>query len=267
MNIIVGGKLGDFLLSLSWVKKLCEYRECKANIYMVDIGWDFGIENTYKGLLPILSNQAYINSFEILTDYELNPIQRTYENSPIKIFNNKILEEGYIEAGKWLNSPLMYKTCWTEILANTFECKIEFNHKWIDWDVLNNDLLGKILIHRKFKEYRFLNHEFPYDQIICNYGKENVVFVSTSEEDYQNFPYKKEIDFFKINTISDWYTSINSCDFFITNFTSPVIMSQSLNKKRIIEMTDVIDSILWVGESNHYDTMYWYINNKLNNLI
>ncbi len=53
MNFISGGKLGDFLHSLFAVKNLCDQQKCKADVYMVDIGWDFGIENTYRELQPI----------------------------------------------------------------------------------------------------------------------------------------------------------------------------------------------------------------------
>lgn len=49
INILIGGKLGDFLIALQGVKGLCKSHNVKANIFLIDIGWEFGFD---KNLTP-----------------------------------------------------------------------------------------------------------------------------------------------------------------------------------------------------------------------
>jgi len=74
INFLMCGKLGDFTHSLFAIHKICLAEKVKANLYMYDLGWDFGIENTYREYKPIIEAQPYINSFNILQNYHLAPI-------------------------------------------------------------------------------------------------------------------------------------------------------------------------------------------------
>jgi hypothetical protein len=58
-NFLMGGKLGDFLHSIFAVKQICQHKNIKADIYMYDIGWEFGIKNTYDDMT---SSLTYLNA-------------------------------------------------------------------------------------------------------------------------------------------------------------------------------------------------------------
>jgi len=264
INFLIGGKLGDFIHALFAVRGLSDKLNCKVNVYMVDIGWDFGIENTFRELKPILLNQDYINSFEILKDYYLDPIQTPNKNSPIEVYDKDLLEQGYYCAGDYLNSSLLYKNCWSEIFSDLFNFKIKEKYKWIDYDFINHNTLDKVVIHRKFND--FINKEFPYEEIIYNYGKENCVFISSNEHDYEVFPLKHLIPFYKIHTLHDWFSSINSASMVVSNLTGPAAIAHSLDKPRIIELTNRIDSFHCIGEDKYSKNLFYFINKNINNL-
>jgi hypothetical protein len=261
MNFITGGKLGDFLHSLYAVKNLCEKYQCTANIYMIDIGWDFGIENTHRELRPILKQQDYINDIYILTDYYLDPIQNPFQNSPIQIFNKKLIDEGYI-VNDYLNSRLLYKECWSSIYQDLFDFKATESH-WITYNQFDAESAGRILVHRKNNDMK--NQSFPYDQI-CDEYQDNMLFVSSTENDYEEFPWKSRMPFKKITTLEDWFAIINSCSMIISNLTGPTVIAHALDKKRIIELPDRIDALHCIGEERYSSNIYWYLNQTSHNL-
>lgn len=265
LNFLMYGKLGDFTHSLFAVRQVCLSQNVKANLHMVDIGWDFGIENTYKELLPILLKQNYINSFNILKNYELDPIQTPNQNTPIKIFDKKLLNEGYIDLGNYIRSPLLYKKCWAEIYSNLCNFEIDINnYKSIEFNEIDEKFKEKIVLHRRTTSLNRLNSAFPYEEIINNH-KHDIIFISTSQNDYDIFPYKKGIEFYKINTITDWYKTINSCKLLITNLSAPEAIGNALDVFRLIELPYTIDSNHFFNEPKYSNKMFYYLNNEINN--
>jgi hypothetical protein len=260
----MGGKLGDFLHAMFAVKQICVNKKIKANIYMYDIGWEFGIKNTYSELLSIMLKQDYVNSFNILESCEIDPIQTAENNKPVKVLDEKLLFEGFIDLGNYIRSPWLYKACWSELYSKTFNFPISKDYSWISHEKINEELKGKVLIHRRNNPIR-LNHDFPYDQIIDQY-KERLLFVSGNENDYESFQYKNKVPFLKVVTLEDWFTSINSCDMIISNLSSPAVMAHSIDKLRIVELPNIIDSIHCIGEEKYSNNVHWYINEKHHNL-
>lgn len=263
-NFIMGGKLGDFLHAMFAVKQICLDKKIKANIYMYDIGWEFGIKNTHSELLPIMLEQDYVNSFSILESYEIDSIQTPENNTPIRVLDKKLISEGYIDLGGYIRSPWLYKTCWSELYSKTFNFPISKNYSWISYQKINKELEDKVLIHRRNNPVR-LNHDFPYDQILDQY-KDRLIFVSGNQSDYEAFQYKDRIPFLKIVTLEDWFTSINSCSLIVSNLSSPAVMAHAIDKLRIIELPNIIDSVHCIGEEKYSNNVHWYINNQHNNL-
>lgn len=262
-NFLMGGKLGDFLHAMFAVKQISHQTGVKADVYMYDIGWEFGIEYTYAELQPIMLQQDYINSLNILYNCDV-PKQITPEkNSPIIIKDKKLLSEGYVDLGTYVSSPFLYKVCWSEVYSKTFDFKIEADYPWIKWNKIEDSLKGKVLIHRKYNPIR-MNSLFPYKQIIEEY-QDNVIFISSSEKDYEMFPYKS-IPFLKVETLDQWFTCINSCFLFVSNLSSPAAMSHALDKLRIIELPNITDSAHCVGEEKYSQNVKWYMFDNFNNL-
>lgn len=263
INFLVGGKLGDFLLGLYGAKGLSDLTGSPINVYMIDIGWEFGFENTYNALYPILMKQSYISDFQMLSECEFNPVQTPDENSPIKVYNKKLLEDGFV-VDDYLNSPLLYKKCWSEIYSDLFKFPITYPNSWIEYDTVDTTLKNKVIIHRKYSPERF-SSTFPYEQIIKE-NIDNVIFASTNILDYENFTYNDMLPFLKIDTIEDWYKVINSCQMYVGNLTAPVVIAHSIDKMRIIELPDNGDAYHWAGESMYSSNVYWYLSDQFNNL-
>jgi len=263
-NFLMGGKLGDFLHAMFAVKNICEQDGVKANIYMYDIGWEFGIHNTHSELQPIFLQQSYVNSFNVLENYEVDHIQTSEQNTPIKVYDERLLEEEYIDLGTYIRSPWLYKTCWSELYSKTFNFKIREDYKWITYNKINPDFENKILIQRKAHTLR--NPNFDYDSIISNYGKDNIVFVSSTQKDYEEFPNKSEIPFHKVTTLDEWFTAINSSAMVIANLSAPAVMAHAMDKPRIIELPYTVDAQHCMGEERYSSNVYWYVSDQENNL-
>ena len=264
-NFTMGGKLGDFVQALYAAKNICKQKQTKANIYIYDIGWEFGIENSYAELYPIIMQQEYVNSFAILqqSDYTLDPVQTPHNNSPIVIHNIKLIQEGYIDLGEYLRAPLLYKACWSELYSNLYQFPIEGEYSWITYDKLDHNLKDRILIQRKAATRT--NNMFPYNQIVEQYG-DRLLFVSSNENDYNAFPYKSKVDFLKVTTLDEWFTTINSCEMIVANLSAPAAIAHALDKLRIIELPFTIDSHHCIGEEKYSKNVYWYLDQQHNNL-
>lgn len=265
INFVSGGKLGDFIQILYAVKGICEQNNAKANIYLCDIGWDFGIKNTYGELYPILIRQSYINNISILRedDYTLDPIQTPQQNTPITIHDQQILKDGFVDMGDYLRSSHLYRSCWTTLFSETFNFPKPVNPKWITVDKKNDAFADKVVIHRKASAG--INTEFPHKEIIDKHTG-RIVFVSSNENDYQVFPYKDEVPFVKMHTLDDWFTTINSSKLFISNLTGPAAISHALDVHRIIELPYTPDIYHCIGEEKYSSNIKWFLNNENNNL-
>lgn len=261
LKFIMGGKFGDFIHSLYAVKSLCNKYNKIADLYIYNIGWDFGIENTYKEMYDVIINQDYINSFQILNKdlYQLG----NFHNSPILLNDNVFEDNKYIDLGDYIRSPYLYKECWTKLYSKTFNFDINLDMKWINISKKENRFLNKVIIHRKYGNR--LNEHFPYSEIIKNYSN-NIIFISSNNNDYEYFPYKDYVDFIKINTLEEWFTAINSCSMYVGNLTGPTAIAHSLDVLRIVELPLTVDSYHCIGEEQFSQNIKWFFNNKLHNL-
>jgi hypothetical protein len=263
LNFLSGGKLGDFIHALYAIRGICLDKNAKADLYLYDIGWEFGIENTYNELYPILIQEEYINSFNILTDYHLEPIQNPQQNTPIQINNLKIKDKGYIDLGDYIRSPYLYQKCWSELYADTFNFKIPSVYRWLNFKSIDTTLSETVLVHRKHTTR--LNSDFIYDDILNEY-EDKLVFISSNIKDYENFPYKDKMPFLHITTLEQWLTAINSCALFISNLTAPAALAHALDVPRMIELPYTVDYKHCTGEEKYSDNVYWYLNQEVNNL-
>jgi ADP-heptose:LPS heptosyltransferase len=110
------------------------------------------------------------------------------------------------------------------------------------------------------------NNQFPYRDIIDHYGKENVVFISSSENDYNEFPFNNEIEFYKVTTLDEWFTTINSAGLVIANLSAPAVMASALDKPRIIELPDRGDRAHYIGEEKYSKNAYWFLTSQIHNI-
>ena len=110
-----------------------------------------------------------------------------------------------------------------------------------------------------------LNMEFPYEEFIKQ-NKDNILFISTSESDYDAFPWKDGVEFRKIDTMTDWFTCIRSCGAMISNISAPACIANALDTYRIIELPYMIDANHWMRGELYSVNNFWFFNKDLNYL-
>jgi ADP-heptose:LPS heptosyltransferase len=92
------------------------------------------------------------------------------------------------------------------------------------------------------------NPSFPYDSVLDEYGDENILFISSNINDYNEFSYNNRIKFYKVTTLDEWFTAINSASLVVANLSAPAVMAHALDKPRIIELPHTPDAYHCMGE-------------------
>lgn len=273
INFINGGKLGDFIHGLFAVKNICEQQNKKANLYLYDIGWEFGFDTAFEQLSPVVSSQSYIHSFNKLTEYTLGKIITFGENNefcyniPTIIHNNKLSQETYIDLGNYIRSSHLYQKCWTDIFLLDYNLPFT-NYKWINHNTKDNYFSDKLIINRRAISPERLNAIFPYEKLLDKY-ESRTIFISATIDDYEAFPYNNRCSFYEAKTISDFFTVINSCELFVGNLSSPLTIASSLDVPRIAELCFRPDAYHWFNETAYSKNIQWYLddNNKYGDIL
>lgn len=231
LNFICGGLIGDFIQCLFAVKHLCVKYNTKARLYVTDnthYGGDrfkYHIDKVFSDLYPVIIQQEYINEFDV--------------------FNNQTNE--LINLNNFRKSPLLYHNNWTEFLQHTFGFVFNPPYRWVIIKETNPEFENKILIHRSLKRQK---PDFPFQDLINKYG-DRLVFISNEPKEYDTFPFKSQIPFYRVNTLIEMYAAINSCSIFIGNQSSPYTLATSVDKPRVLELADTPDKYSSLGEEKY----------------
>ena len=113
---------------------------------------------------------------------------------------------------------------------------------------------------------QLVHKKSPFQDLINYYGKEKFLFVSTKYSDYKNFQYNNCMPFYEVDTLERWFTIINSCSMLISNLTGIAVIGHSLDKIRILELPYSDDVAHIIGEEKYSKNIFWYLNEKINNL-
>lgn len=232
ISLLIGGAYGDFITLLS-VAKYYYDNGYSVNLYLDEFGFihhGYNINEVFDELSPFIKKQTYINIFEI------------YNNQKIDVNLSDFRKSGHL-----------YNNSWTDILNKTFNVNIKPGN-WIftDYDPYFSD---KILIHRS---PRYHNDNFPWDKIINTY-KDKILFISRYEEDYDIFPFKESVKYYKVNNINELSVAINSCEMFIGNQSLPLHIACALDKKMLIELG--VDINHFILEKNYQNMGYYFDEN------
>ena len=244
------GRMGDFFHQLYSVRRICEMRGEKAHITIggdeISPASDFykPIYQAVEDLKPLLYLQEYIEAVEPYLGQDLSD----FEYYP----------------SKYRDSPLLFKSCWTDIHNNLFSLEEKYTYgKWINVDP-DYRFERKVLINRSKKTNP---HGYPdrcTEIIDWNYLVENndCIFIAFDRDQYQVFLDEispnliKKLEFILYDSVVDFCRSIAGCKFFIGNQSAPLAIAQSLNVPRLGELSNG-DSVHYVGEENFFPLMNW----------
>lgn len=231
------GQIGDLIHSLC----LCKYNYIKygikADLYLHDNPNPFytGLEKTYNELKPILHLQEWVNSF--------------------KIYNGEHID---VDLSSFRSSPLLFKTNWLELIIKMYEPNdiIPKEFSWIDMpkDSIYSEY---VLINRSLKVPNMSQDTINnYKKIIKEF--DNVYFICTDIEQYNNFPLREECELLKSDTLYDFFLKINSCKLYIGNQSGPSAWATALNVNRIIELRNGSDAYHYIKDEEYYSNFKWF---------
>lgn len=233
LNMVSGGKLGDFIHQMFIPAFIYNKYKIKTNLYISEIGdyFSFGLENTFNELYNIISNQEYINKFEIYNNQDIN-----------------------INLSLWRNTNP--QLCWTEKLSSIYLQSLDFNLR--NFQIIKNiknikEYNNSLIINRSLDSRRYSQNDI-YLNHIQQYGKANSFFVYTDVNQYANFPYKNLVQPLYINSIQYLFEIINSCKLFCGNLSAPMAIAYSLMKNIICEF-GYVDTDSYRNEIKYYDNI------------
>lgn len=222
-NFLLGGRLGDLIHAL-YVAKNTPGRHDLLITDRRDLhsdGFLFDLQTTYDELYPIITVQEYCNSFLIYSYEEV------------------------INLSMWRRYA--YSASWTQLLSNTFGVPVN-GEPWIKW-AKDDKWKDTIVVHASVQEARKGHHwEIPLSMY-----EGRCLFVGNKEE-YKAFG--RDIPFYQPLNLSEHFTIINSCKFFIGNQSAPLAIAHSLGVPRLA-MLNEIDKLHYTGEERWHQNYFW----------
>jgi hypothetical protein len=244
------GRMGDFFHQMYSIKRICEVRGEKAHLVIggdeISPASDFSkpLDQAVRDLKSLLDAQEYIGKVEY--------------------YSGQNLEEFDYYPSRYRNSPLLFKSCWTNIHNDLFG--LEENYDYGSWINVEPDYgLGrKVLINRSKKTN---SHGYPdrcTNIIDWNYLIENneCIFIAFDPDQYRVFLDEispsliQKLEFALYDSVLDFCRAISGCKFFIGNQSAPLAIAQALNVPRLGELSNG-DSVHYVGEEKFFPLMNW----------
>lgn len=223
-KILLGPKLGDLFHMLTVPRYLHYFYGIKSKIYITEKYDTFstGLEDTYKSLYEIITQQSFCSSFEIF-----NPSKHQIDID-LNVFRTN---------GIWCTRPF-----WAIFLHSVFPNQpiIPKNFKVLNWKE-DKKFEDYLIVHRKplfeyndFVEQQYLNVFNQFDKKI---------FLTYDENLYNQFPLKDKIDVYICKDLSEQLAIINGAKLGLFNATAPITMASVLNKPRIGELGKWINTL------------------------
>jgi len=225
INYLGTGKLGDFVQSLSIINETYLMTGKKGDLYIYDgiykntklERFRCGIEYTYRDTYEIVSNQPYINKFQIFTGERID-----------------------INLNEWRCSHLMYKANWHVLLSNYY--KVNWGaRKWITSPI---DIKWKDTVFVNISSYRHSN-TIDYNLLHQKYGN-SLIFISPNLNEYVEFKKNTNlnIELFMPSTFTELCIAINSCKLLIGGLSAILAIGHALHINRVIALcSDPLDNI------------------------
>ena len=248
INYEAGGKLGDFILSLSVVAEIFWKSGRKGNIFLNNKGdiFRFPLLTVLNDTQTVINHQEYVHSY--------------------KIYNG---EDCDIDLTLWRNSPLLNKGSWYDIYKSTYG--VEWGkHPWIKVGV-DPRFHGIIFIHSSITR---LNTSFNFKGAIASQPNNNFIFISNDDNEYSEFVKRtdcSERPFYRVNTFMELSTAIYNCGLFLGNLSMPNALADSMHKDRYCMLSGWIDDRrninmehIWPMQKHIFQSFGWnYLPNEI----
>ena len=214
IKYISGGLMGDFLFQLSVICEMYHKTGKKGILYISNTVGDefrFGLEDTYRKTKQLVEYQYYIQEYSI--------------------HNNENYD---INLSIWRNSSTIWKTNWVDLFSSVYNIKWG-NNIWLNIPK-DSKFEDKIVITHSINRYNTIDRYYNYFNDI---DKSKIVFVYLCEEDLSKFIEKTGLNYdsHKCNDFYELAIIINSCQFHVSNCSSPLSISLAIKKQVYIFLT------------------------------
>lgn len=236
---VSGGKLGDFINQLSVINEYFYKTGRKGILYIKELEmhgdrFTTGYIQTYHDTYKLIQNQRYIREY--------------------KIYNN---EKYHIDLSYWRHT-LDFSKNWKKIFNENYFINWG-SHKWIDIGI---DTKWNDTIIINITSYRFIGNgliELLKNMIDANKTSQ-FYFISFDNDTYNNFIEKTRINIplYKLETIEELATIINSCKFAYMNLSAMQVLCNSVYKDHIIFISNVLEYKIsnLLDDFNHIKQIY-----------
>lgn len=208
IRYLAGGKLGDFIHSLSVVNEKFLQTGEKGIVYLSEKdGFTFGVQKAYDDTKEIISKQDYIHSYLLYQgeeyDIDLTLWRDNHYNDFVSRSYPKVMSDLYsVEWGK---------------------------HKWLTNVPLDPVWADKTIIWT-------VSYRFPGNINWSRHQNDDIIFISFDKKDYDFFSLFTNIQcpFHQINTFTEMCVILNSCKQFVGSFSSFLAAAFALHTKCFI---------------------------------
>lgn len=223
-NVLIGGKMGDFIHCMYVPYHLWKSKNIKSNIFISPVGdvFEHGFQKTFDELTPVIMQQEYVESFQIWNGQDIDyftPLFRDQEH--------------------------LFKKCWKEMLCSVFfKDEKPFDNGWMTFSE-SNKFENTIVINRKNRE------GFPpaiknlYESEMKNFSKR--IFIG-SQNQFKDFELNSFCEHCQLDSLSDWFSTISKSSFFLGNQSGPAAIASALDVPRSIELISFLDGIHYFNE-------------------
>lgn len=206
IRYLAGGKLGDFIHSLSVVKEKYLQTSQKGIIYLSNRGDVFacGLETTYKDTYEILMRQKYVFSYQIHQGEEYDIDLTAWRGCDYTTRSYPFTMDYYYSVG-WGGHP------WIE--------NIPFHVGWGDKTVLWT-----------------IGQKFPYSIQWSDLIHDRMVFISFQKGDYDNFCARTNMhpEYYCPRSLMEVCIILRSCRRFVGSFSAPLAFAFGMHKPCVI---------------------------------
>jgi len=206
---LAGGKLGDFIQSLSVINEKFYETGRKGLLYIYNTGDYFanGLDNTYNDIYPIIINQHYIQDF--------------------KIYN---YEQFDINLAFWRKDPNTYQRSWYQTYKQTYN--VEWGkRRWLNIPI-EDEYKNKIVVNTTSNKWP---SNFNFNLLKDLYSEDDLLFIASHKNAHDFFEKTANIKirYHEFTSFLELCTIINSCKLFVGALSAPLTIAHALHKDRI----------------------------------
>jgi len=206
IKYLAGGKLGDFIYSLSVIQEKYIQTGHRGILYLSNKGDHFthGLEKAYNDTYDIVICQPYILSYKI------------YNGEEYDIDLTEWRECDYVSRSYPSTMDHYYSIQWGK-------------HKWIHNIPIKNEWENKIVIST-------VHYRFPLSIQWSRFVGQDIVFMCFDRKDYYDFCQRTRLypAYHQPHTLMEMCIMIQSCKQFVASFSAPLALAFALHTHCVI---------------------------------